>query len=117
MKKIFIPLIIIAFLATGCGSTGKKNLPGKPAVQKPAPTTRTVDISNSTFQPATITINAGDTVAWTNRDSIPHSIKGQGFGSAPLAPNEAYQIPLTKAGTYDYSCGIHPNMQGKIIVQ
>src|SRR3954447_3752369 len=37
-----------------------------------------VTIQNFAFSPATIDINAGDTVTWTNRDSAPHTATGNG---------------------------------------
>jgi plastocyanin len=116
MKKIIFPLIAVAFLITGCGTAATKSA-NQPAAKTQPPATRTIDISNSTFQPATITVNAGDTIVWTNRDSLPHSIKGQSFSSSPLPPNGTYQLTLAKPGTFDYNCSLHPNMKGQIIVQ
>lgn len=116
MKKIIFPLVAMALLVTGCGSAATKN-GNQPAGKNQPPATRTIDISNSTFQPATITVNAGDTLIWTNRDSLPHSIKGESFSSSPLPPNGTYQLTLTKAGTFNYNCSLHPDMKGQIIVQ
>jgi LPXTG-motif cell wall-anchored protein len=48
---------------------------------------------------------------------------GSGYFSSGLlqqgaAPNvQEYKLTFAKAGSYDYVCGIHPGMKGKVIVQ
>lgn len=117
MKKIILPLIIIAIFTSGCGTSTTKQLPGKPASPNTQPANRTIDMSDSSFQPSIITINAGDTVIWTNRDSAPHSITGSGVSSPAVAPNSTYKQQFNEPGNIDYACGIHPQMKGKIIVK
>ena len=78
-----------------------------------------VKIDNFSFSPATITIPAGTTVKWTNRDDIPHTVVNdeQKFESKALDTDERYSYTFTKPGTYPYFCSIHPKMTGKVIVQ
>lgn len=78
-----------------------------------------VKIDNFSFSPATITIPAGTTVKWTNRDDIPHTVVNddQKFESKALDTDESYSYTFTKPGTYPYFCSIHPKMIGKVIVQ
>jgi plastocyanin len=78
-----------------------------------------VKIDNFSFSPATITIPAGSTVKWTNRDDIPHTVVNddQKFDSKTLDTDESYSYTFTKPGTYPYFCSIHPKMTGKVIVQ
>lgn len=78
-----------------------------------------VKIDNFSFTPATITIPAGTTVRWTNRDDIPHTVVSddQKFQSKALDTDDQYSYTFTKAGTYGYFCSIHPKMTGKVIVQ
>lgn len=77
-----------------------------------------VKIDNFAFAPEALTISAGTTVTWTNRDDIPHSIvESNGlFHSQAFDTNGSYSYTFSKAGTYDYVCGLHPHMKGKIIV-
>jgi plastocyanin len=82
--------------------------------------TETVTINNYTFTPATLTVHPGDTVIWSNQDSIPHtatSIDGKSFDSGTIDPGDNWKFVFSKAGRFDYKCSIHPDMRGTIIVQ
>ena len=80
--------------------------------------TAAVKIDNFTFVPAALTVAAGATVTWTNVDDIPHSIVGADgkFHSRALDTDDAFSYTFASSGTYDYYCGLHPHMTGKIIV-
>lgn len=83
-----------------------------------APHTVAVDIKNFMFMPMTVTIAEGDTVAWTNRDQIPHTVaeKNKLFRSGALDTGDTYSHTFDKAGTYDYFCTLHPQMFAHVIV-
>ena len=78
-----------------------------------------VKIDNFSFSPATITVPAGTTVRWTNRDDIPHTVVSEDktFKSKPLDTDEQFTYTFTKPGAYSYFCSIHPKMTGKVVVQ
>ena len=85
----------------------------------------TVDISiqDFSFTPSSKTINAGDTVRWTNNDSVSHtSTSGTGgtangtWDSGTLASGQSYSRVFNDEGTFSYFCSIHPSMTGTIIV-
>lgn len=76
-----------------------------------------ITIQNFSFNPAELSVNAGDTVTWTNQDPVQHQIKSDTFNSSPLSQGEKFQFTFTVAGEYNYSCAIHPSMKGKIIVK
>lgn len=82
-------------------------------------TAKQVTIDNFTFSPATLTVAQGAEVTWTNRDDIPHSIVVSGLGvhSKALDSDASFTYRFDKAGSFDYMCGLHPHMHGKIIVQ
>ncbi len=77
-----------------------------------------ISIDNFTFAPATVTIPVGTAVTWTNRDDIPHSIvaSDKAFRSQALDTDDGYSFTFARAGTFDYFCGLHPYMTGKVIV-
>jgi plastocyanin len=78
-----------------------------------------VKIDNFSFAPASITVAAGTTVRWTNRDDIPHNIVSSehSFKSKVLDTDEQFSYTFDKPGTYAYSCGLHPRMQATITVK
>ncbi len=78
----------------------------------------TVKIENFSFVPDTITIAAGTTVTWENGDDIPHSVvlSDKSFRSKPLDTHDKTTFSFAKVGEITYFCGLHPHMQGKIIV-
>jgi plastocyanin len=89
------------------------------ADNKPAPTVE-VKIDNFSFSPAIVTVPAGTTIRWTNRDDIPHTVVSDDhstFKSKPLDTDEQFTYTFTKPGTYSYFCSIHPKMTGKVVVQ
>ena len=78
-----------------------------------------IKIDNFSFSPATITVPAGTTVRWTNRDDIPHTVVSddKAFKSKALDTDENFTYTFTKPGTYGYFCSIHPKMTAKVVVQ
>jgi plastocyanin len=77
-----------------------------------------VNIDNFAFTPMEFTVKAGTTIVFHNRDDIPHSVVGSKgeFHSKALDTDDSFSFTFAKAGTYAYSCGLHPRMQGKITV-
>ena len=71
------------------------------------------------FAPVSLTVSAGSTVTWTNRDDEPHTVVSEGglFRSAALDTNESFSFRFEKPGTYRYTCSIHPRMVGTIVVR
>lgn len=78
-----------------------------------------VVIDNFTFTPPELTVAVGTTVKWVNHDDIPHSVvdKSKAFRSKALDTNDSFSFTFAGAGTFDYFCGLHPHMVGKIIVK
>ena len=78
-----------------------------------------VTIDNFTFTAPELTVAVGTTVKWVNHDDIPHTVveKKLSFRSKALDTDDAYSYTFAAAGTFDYFCGLHPHMVGKIIVE
>ncbi|MGH6801466.1 MAG: hypothetical protein ACRECZ_08640 [Methylocella sp.] len=53
-----------------------------------------------------------------NQDDIPGSAVGAKgkFHSKALDTDDVFEFTFAKAGTYGYYCGLHPQMQSKIVV-
>jgi len=79
-----------------------------------------VSIDNFTFNPQALTVKAGTTVTWTNKDDIPHGIAATGNAfkrSGALDTDDHYSFTFTTPGTYQYFCYLHPHMTGTIVVE
>ena len=78
-----------------------------------------VKIDNFTFGPAELTVKAGTTITWTNRDDIPHTVvsSDKAFKSKVLDTDETFSSTFQTPGTFSYFCSIHPKMTGKVVVQ
>ncbi|NIP43103.1 MAG: hypothetical protein GWO41_02045 [candidate division Zixibacteria bacterium] len=118
--RAFILILAVAFLL-GCsddnGDTGTNPPPGNGTAER-------IDVSmvNTTFSPADITINAGDTVVWTNNDQIIHtttSVSGvESWDSGNMSSGETFRKVFNNVGTTSYRCEIHPVvMTGTVTVQ
>jgi len=84
----------------------------------PAAGAGAVTIKDFAFDPGDLTVAKGTTVTWKNDDSATHRIKsGDGsFDSKDLKNGDSFDHTFDTAGSFDYICGIHPSMKGKITV-
>jgi plastocyanin len=82
-------------------------------------TANVITIHNFTFTPPELTVAVGTTVKWVNHDDIPHVVvnKDKVFRSKALDTDDSYSFTFASAGTFDYFCGLHPHMVGKVIVK
>lgn len=78
-----------------------------------------VEIEDFAYVSATVTIKAGTTVTWENKDKVQHTVTSDSglFDSGLLAKGVAFSYTFTEPGTYTYHCAPHPNMKGTIIVE
>jgi plastocyanin len=74
---------------------------------------------NLAFVPATIEIQAGTTVEWTNNDPLPHSVTADdgSFSSGLIASGNKWRRRFDTPGTYTYHCTPHPFMKGRVVVR
>jgi amicyanin len=110
----------ICLAALGLGIAGLGTLAGTVTASAQAtPATMEVKIDNFTFGPAELTVRAGTTITWTNRDDIPHTVVStdKAFKSKVLDTDEQYSSTFHTPGTFSYFCSIHPKMTGKVVVQ
>lgn len=79
-----------------------------------------VEIKNFGYSISELRIKTGDTVVWTNKDSVKHTVtsdSGSELDSSLLGKDEIYSRTFAESGTFDYHCTPHPYMKGKVIVQ
>ena len=137
MKKVagyfLFMMLVVSLLVSGCyqapASTPAPpqetptptSAPAPPPAQEiPTPggaTVHQVAIKDFAFSPREITIKVGDTVTWTQQDSLHHTTSGALWDSRDLAQEQIYSKTFDKTGNYDYRCNYHPSMKGKVIVE
>jgi plastocyanin len=96
------------------GPSGTASATGSPA----AVAGDQVTIDNFAFAPATLTVKAGTTVTWTNKDEEPHTVAASdgSFHSPGMGTGATFTHTFATAGTFDYVCSIHPSMHGTVVV-
>jgi plastocyanin len=78
-----------------------------------------VTMKDIQFAPQKVTVKVGQTVRWTNEDSVVHDVRatsGASFKSDLFAKGKTYEYKPAKPGTIAYVCTIHPGMQGTLTV-
>ena len=76
------------------------------------------------YIPAKVSINAGDTVSWSNDDTAAHTVTGGSaaagpsglFDSSLLIAGGIFEHTFDSSGTFDYYCMVHPWMEGSVQV-
>ena len=80
-----------------------------------------VEIKKFKFVPQEITIKAGTTIRWTNKEKRQyHSVWFEKLGEPEpeyFFPDEFYERKFTKTGSFPYRCGPHPEMTGVVHVK
>lgn len=101
---MFLSMLLAVFLLGACGQREQ--------------TRRIIVIDSRGFSPASINIKVGTLVEWINgQDRSVHRVKSILFNSAELMANQKFTQVFEAKGTYEYSCGIHSNEIGKIVVE
>ncbi len=119
MKGRFARIGLVAVLVSLAAMLTTMGRVDVASAQEKTPAGVAVKIDNFSFGPATVTVPAGTTVTWTNRDDIPHTVVSTDgvFKSKALDTDDQFGFVFSKPGIYSYFCSIHPKMTGQIIVQ
>jgi len=107
VRRLLLPAVCwLAFL--GCGRETPHG-----------PTLHTVTIHQLRFDPDSLRVAPGDTVAWLNRDIVPHTATAANgrWDSKTLQPSESWRTVFTAAGDEPYGCTLHTTMTGRIEVR
>lgn len=95
--------------------TAAANCPSTAASPEPAQ----IVIKDYMFGPNSLTIKAGTTVTWANKDDEPHTVVSDTglFRSGAVDTDDTFTFKFDKPGTYHFTCSIHPRMVGTIVVE
>ncbi|MEO8092339.1 MAG: plastocyanin/azurin family copper-binding protein [bacterium] len=75
-----------------------------------------VQMRDFAFSPASVTIDVGDSVSWTNVGATDHDAVSSAFSTATVSPGSSASETFSTAGTFSYVCSFHPQMKGTVQV-
>jgi plastocyanin len=130
-KLLALMLACLALGLAACGGDDDDNGGGGGGSNQPADTGgggggAKVSLQNIQFNPKSITVKPGETITFTNDESIPHDVHKQSgpggdFSSGAdggMQQGDTFELKLDKPGTYQYVCHVHaPGMAGTITVK
>lgn len=105
---VLVLVLAFVFVLTGCSTPERK----------PIPKSYTVEIKAMQFQPATLSVQKGDTVLFVNHDMLVHNVteeKTKAWASSSLSPGDSYKMVVNESS--DYYCSLHPVMKGKLAAE
>jgi plastocyanin len=112
-------IIAILTIMNSCSKSTDYNTPGSGS--NGGPGANEVWMKGMAFTPATITVKAGTTIKWTNKDNTPHTVTSDAgsletFDSGSIANGGTFSWQFSTTGTFTYTCTFHPGMKGTVIV-
>ncbi len=96
-----------------------------PAAPSPAASAAAgaVTVRGFAFSPATLEVQVGAKVTWTNQDPTNHTLTS----GTPEKPDATFDMALDRgtsmsftfqrSGTFSYFCAIHNSMRGQVVVR
>ena len=125
---ILVPVLMAAYLVfdltpPGTAPGGTTTSGGGPLVVIPSGVGANQALN---YEPVSLTVVVGlnNTVTWSERDQIPHTVTSAAiptgaaaFDSEIMNKGDAFTWTFTTPGTYEYFCTLHPGwMRGHVVV-
>jgi plastocyanin len=110
--RLLTAVVAVALAASGCGGGGGGS-------SKSGSPPSAVSMKGLRFHPDSTTVRVGEKVTWTNDDSVDHNVtakKGASFKSSNFGKGGTFTFTPKKAGRIQYTCTIHPGMEGTLTV-
>jgi plastocyanin len=134
---LLLACLALGLVAAGCGGDDEESDSGggggASTTEQPADTgggggggAAEVTMESIQFSPEELTVNAGETITFTNNESVPHDVHktagpGEDFASGPsggMQEGDTFELTLAQPGQYEYVCDVHaPGMAGTITVK
>ncbi|MGI8659673.1 MAG: cupredoxin domain-containing protein [Thermoleophilaceae bacterium] len=121
--RLLVVCLMLAFGATaaGCGGDEKDGGGGGGGGGGASE----VSMKGLAFEPADITVKAGDTVTWTNDEAVGHDVTKEGgpgpeFSSGDpggMQEGDTFEQTFDMPGMIEYVCTVHSNMTGTVNVE
>lgn len=118
-------LAVVVSCGGGDSSTSPtSNTPNTPTVPTTPTTPATpvstdkVTVSDNQFSPNSIQVSPGTAVTWTwSPNSADHNVSFADGTSSGNKSSGSYTRTFSAAGTFPYSCTLHPGMSGTVTVK
>jgi plastocyanin len=130
LLALILACIALGLVAAGCGGDDDEGGDGGSSSEQPADNGggggAQVGMANVQFDPKDLTVKAGETITFTNDESVPHDVHktsgpGEDFSSGDtggMQEGDTFELKLDQPGKYDYVCKVHaPGMAGSITVK
>jgi plastocyanin len=132
---LILACLALGLVAAGCGGDDDDSGDGGGGAATTEEPTATgggdgggtaVSMANVQFDPQDLTVDAGETITFTNDESIGHDVHktsgpGPDFSSGDpggMQEGDTFELTLDQAGEYEYVCHVHaPGMSGTITVR
>jgi plastocyanin len=82
------------------------------------PAVKQIMIGGMPISPPQLTVRAGDTVEWINKDVVDHTAteKKTAVWNVSIAPGKSAKVVMKTPGSFEYYCRYHPNMVARLVV-
>jgi plastocyanin len=111
-------LLAILSIMNGCSKSTAYDTPDPGPGTKGGPGTNEVWIQGMAFTPSTITVAAGTTIKWTNKDGFMHTVTSDTglFDSGSMGSGATFSQQFNTPGTFPYHCAVHAGMKANVVV-
>jgi plastocyanin len=132
LLALILACLSLGLVAAGCGGDGGGGDSGGDGASKSEEPAggggggAQVGMQNVQFDPADLTVKAGEKITFTNDEAVPHDVHktsgpGDDFASGDtggMQEGDTFELTLDKPGKYEYVCKVHaPGMAGSILVK
>jgi plastocyanin len=128
LRLTVVSAIVMVAIACGGGYSSPSTAPSPTPSPTPTPAGSSSSVSipvgasslgNAAYSPDELSVVAGTTVTWMNRDSESHTSTSDvaGWNSGVVAPGGQFSVAFQTPGTFSYHCAIHPGMVGTVVVR
>jgi plastocyanin len=116
--RAVIPVVVL-MIAVVSAASAEPVAPAEATASVNSGTTVRVTMRHNRFRPRRVVVRLGQTVRWTNRDSVAHTVASADLklSSEAIRGGESFSYRPRRRGRFDYYCTIHANQTGVLIVR
>ena len=117
--------IVAGTIVGGCGGDGSSTSTSAGSSSTTAGATGSaaatdqIEIADFTYDPETVTVDAGTEVTWTNSDDAAHTATADdsSFDTGDLDQGDSNSVTFDEPGAFTYYCRFHPFMKATVEVK